>query len=173
MQAQKTLRGRPIKGEKRRERITLTLEPHCINTISKKSKKLGLTRSDYVQSLINLSTVSVHNAKSVHEKILLPIFNAKLESFCIENKINKLSVFGSALGDEFKANSDLDLLVEFNRDAVISLFKISRIAKELSPLFGNRLIDLRTKEDLSQKFREEVIKNAELIYEDFSFASGI
>lgn len=70
----------------------------------------------------------------------------------------------SALRDELKPDSDIDLLVEFDRDHMPGLFDITRMEIELSEIIG-RKVDLRTPEDLSIYFRDEVVKNSEVHYD--------
>ena len=87
-----------------------------------------------------------------------------LANLCEQHHIRRLSLFGSALRDALHPESDIDLLVEFFPDHTPGLFTLARIERELSPLFNNRRIDLRTAEDLSRYFREDVVRNAELLY---------
>ena len=88
-----------------------------------------------------------------------------IASFCQERGIDRLAIFGSALGSQFGADSDLDVLVEFGPGRVPGLLGMARIERELSGLFGNRKIDLRTLEDLSIYFRDKVLEEAEVQYE--------
>ena len=88
----------------------------------------------------------------------------KLADFCKKNYIRKLSVFGSAVRGDLHPNSDIDLLVEFEQDLTPGLFSIIRMEMELAEMLG-RKVDLRTPEDLSQYFRDEVVRNAELQYQ--------
>ena len=88
----------------------------------------------------------------------------KLAGFCKRNHIRKLSVFGSAVRGELQPDSDIDLLVEFEQDLTPGLFSIVRMEMELAEMLG-RKVDLRTPEDLSQYFRDEVLLNAELQYQ--------
>ena len=88
---------------------------------------------------------------------------AQLETFCRKNHITKMSLFGSALRDELSPGSDIDILVEFDKDHIPGLLDISRMEIELSGAIG-RKVDLRTAEDLSRYFRDEVVKNAEVHY---------
>lgn len=89
---------------------------------------------------------------------------AKLAEFCQRNHIRKLSVFGSALRGQLRPDSDIDLLVEFEEDHTPGLFSIVRMEMELAEVLG-RKVDLRTPEDLSEYFRDEVVENAELQYQ--------
>ena len=90
---------------------------------------------------------------------------AELETFCRKNHITRMSLFGSALLDELTPDSDIDILVEFDKNHMPGLFDISRMEIELSETIG-RKVDLRTPEDLSRYFRDEVVKNAEVHYEE-------
>jgi len=72
-------------------------------------------------------------------------------------------MFGSALRDDFRADSDVDLLVEFLPDARVGLIGLAGIELELSEAIG-RKVDLRTPRDLSPRFRDEVLRTAALQY---------
>lgn len=87
-----------------------------------------------------------------------------IASFCGRNHIQKLSIFGSALTDRFRDQSDIDLLVEFQPGYTPGLLGISRMETELSGILG-RKVDLRTPRDLSRHFRNEVLASAVLQYE--------
>ncbi|CUU38369.1 MAG: nucleotidyltransferase domain-containing protein [Armatimonadetes bacterium] len=88
----------------------------------------------------------------------------RLQAFCRKNRIRRLAVFGSALRDDFRPESDIDLLVEFEQGYVPSLLQMARLERELSAIFGGRKIDLRTAEDLSRYFRDAVRRMAKVIY---------
>ena len=88
----------------------------------------------------------------------------KLNEFCKRNHIRKLSIFGSAIRGELQADSDIDLLVEFDQDHTPGLFSIIKMEMELTEVLG-RKVDLRTPEDLSQYFRDEVVQNARVQYQ--------
>ena len=87
-----------------------------------------------------------------------------LEQFCRKNHIRKLSLFGSVLRDDFRQESDIDVLVEFEKNGIPGLLGISRMERELSQIFGGRKVDLRTPEDLSKYFRQQVLSTAEVQY---------
>jgi hypothetical protein len=93
-------------------------------------------------------------------KIDIPI--EILEQFCRRNRIKKLSLFGSVLRSDFRQESDIDVLVEFKKNGVPGLLGISRMERELSQIFGGRKVDLRTPEDLSKYFRQQVLSTAEV-----------
>jgi len=88
----------------------------------------------------------------------------KLASFCRANHIRKLAVFGSALRDDFGPESDIDVLVEFEEGHVPGFFGLAGMEKELSAIMGRRKVDMRTPNDLSRYFRDEVIRTAEVQY---------
>ena len=88
----------------------------------------------------------------------------QLIEFCQRNHIRRLSVFGSAVRGQMRPDSDVDLLVEFEPDRTPGLFSIIRMEMELSEVLG-RGVDIRTVEDLSQYFRDEVMAHAKLQYQ--------
>ena len=98
----------------------------------------------------------------LNSKLELP--KGKIAEFCQRNHIRKLSLFGSALRDDFGPESDIDLLVEFEEGSIPGLIGISRMERELSRILDGRKVDLRTPEDLSRYFRQEVLALAEVQY---------
>lgn len=93
------------------------------------------------------------------------ITKEQIADFCQKNHINKLAFFGSVLRDDFRPDSDVDVLVDFEPDYPVGLFEIVRIEEQLSSLIGERKVDLRTPEDLSKYFRYKVIAESEVQYE--------
>ena len=87
-----------------------------------------------------------------------------LARFCRQHRIRRLALFGSQLKGTADAESDFDLLVEFDPDAVPGLLGIATMEQELSRLLGGRRVDLRTAQDLSRHFRAEVLRTAEVQY---------
>lgn len=88
-----------------------------------------------------------------------------LASLCRRQRIRRLSLFGSMLTGAARPDSDVDLLVEFEPEAKPSLLTMAEIELELSPLLGGRKVDLRTIQDLSRYFRDEIAQTAEVQYE--------
>ena len=84
-------------------------------------------------------------------------------AFCQRHRIRKLAFFGSVLRDDFRPDSDIDVLVEFEDDARVGLISLSAMEIELGELLG-RKVDLRTPADLSRYFRDEVMRTAETLY---------
>ncbi len=87
-----------------------------------------------------------------------------IEHFCHKYHIKRLALFGSALRGELGSESDIDLLVEFDEKHIPSFFKLVNMEEELSDYFGGRKVDLRTPNDLSRYFRDEIMQAAEVLH---------
>ena len=88
-----------------------------------------------------------------------------LAEFCRRRRIRRLSFFGSVLREDFRDDSDLDLLVEFEPGGIPGFLRLAEMEAELETLFGGRKVDLRTPQDLSRYFREDVVASAVAVYE--------
>ena len=88
----------------------------------------------------------------------------RLAAFCRANGIRRLAIFGSALREDFGPDSDIDVLVEFEPARIPGLLGIADLEMELSDLFEGRKVDLRTPEDLSRYFRQQVLDTAQVQY---------
>lgn len=104
-----------------------------------------------------------YGGRGMNSEISIP--KDAIAAFCREHGIQRLAVFGSALRADFRPESDIDLLVEFEPDQVPGLFGIARMERELSVLLGGRKVDLRTPQDLSRYFRQRILEEAEVQYE--------
>ncbi|MFC1825188.1 nucleotidyltransferase family protein [Thermodesulfobacteriota bacterium] len=98
------------------------------------------------------------------KRVNIEIHKEKLAEFCMKNHIKKLSLFGSSIHDDFRADSDVDILVEFEPDAHVGLIKFAGLELELSEILG-RKVDLNTPEFISKYYREEVLAEAEVQYD--------
>jgi predicted nucleotidyltransferase len=87
----------------------------------------------------------------------------QIAEFCQRHHVRKLAFFGSVLRDDFRPDSDVDVLIEFEENREPGLFRLGQMTRELSDVLGHR-VDLRTPEDLSQRFRDDVIASAEVEY---------
>lgn len=85
-----------------------------------------------------------------------------LDEFCRRHHIQRLSLFGSILREDFGPESDVDVLVEFEPGQVPGL-EFVRMKEELSRLLG-RHVDLNTPKSLSPYFRDEVLREAKRVY---------
>jgi uncharacterized protein len=87
----------------------------------------------------------------------------KLAEFCQRHHIHKLSLFGSVLRDDFSAESDVDFLVEFEPKNRITYLDLAGMEIELTAMVG-RKADVRTPNELSRYFRQEVLDKALVQY---------
>jgi uncharacterized protein len=92
----------------------------------------------------------------------LDIPETRLAEFCQRHHIRRLSLFGSILRDDFRADSDVDVLVEFEAGHTPG-FAFHGMQEELSAILG-RQVDLNTPQGLSRHFREEVLREAVVQY---------
>ena len=95
--------------------------------------------------------------------VRIPIDQKKIIDFCRRHHIRKLAFFGSVLRDDFRPDSDVDVLVEFEPGTIVGLIRLAGIELELSKIVQRR-VDLRTPAELSRYFREEVLEKAEVQY---------
>jgi len=96
--------------------------------------------------------------------VKIEISSGEIAAFCHRNHIRKLAFFGSVLRDDFTPESDVDVLVEFEPGTRIGLIGLAGIENELSRLIG-RKADLNTAGCLSPYFRDQVLHEAEVAYE--------
>lgn len=94
----------------------------------------------------------------------LTIDKGQIAEFCERHDIHQLAIFGSALRDDFGPESDVDVLVDFMSGHVPGFFRLFDMEEELSNLIGGRKVDMRTPEDLSRYFRDQVVASAEVQY---------
>ena len=97
------------------------------------------------------------------ERVQIEMHKQEIEKFCRKHYIRKLSLFGSALRDDFNTESDLDILVDFDPGHIPGLIKLAGLEIELAEILG-RKVDIRTAQDLSRYFREEVLNSAKVQY---------
>ena len=84
--------------------------------------------------------------------------------FCERHHIRKMSLFGSVLRDDFRPDSEIDVLVEFEEGHIPGLFRFVDLQFELADLFG-REVDLNSPDDFSPYFRRKVLATAQVQYE--------
>jgi predicted nucleotidyltransferase len=88
---------------------------------------------------------------------------ATAAELCKEYGIREISFFGSVTRDDFRADSDVDVLIEFGPDVRVGFFELMDIQDKLTLLL-DRKVDLVTKGMLSPFFRDEVLAAREVIY---------
>jgi predicted nucleotidyltransferase len=96
-------------------------------------------------------------------RLQVPIDREKLAGFCRRHHIRKLAFFGSVLRDDFRPNSDVDVLVEFESGCTPG-FGIVDVEEELSQLLGGRRVDLVSEKYLNPRLRGRVLASAEVQY---------
>lgn len=96
-------------------------------------------------------------------KIPLALPKLKIAEFCKRYHIAYLALFGSVLTSNFTEHSDLDVLVKFKKKYTPHLFGIIKMEAELSSIVG-RAVDLKTPNDLSPYFRDDVLAQAITVY---------
>jgi predicted nucleotidyltransferase len=87
----------------------------------------------------------------------------KLNDLCQRWKVKRLAFFGSVLRDDFGPESDIDVLYEFEPDAVIGWYIVD-FEEDLSRLFGGRKVDLVPFEYISRFIRKRVLREAQEVY---------
>ena len=92
----------------------------------------------------------------------LEISKEKIAEFCYKHHIRKLALFGSVLREDFRFESDIDVLVEFEPGHVPGLAFFS-MEEELSEVLGHK-VELHTPQFLSRYFRDKVMADAEIQY---------
>lgn len=102
-----------------------------------------------------------------HTRPTLPVETTGIDAFCERWSIIELALFGSVLRDDFRPDSDVDVLVTFAPDAHPTLFDLVRMQQELETQFG-RSVDLLTRRQVEQSKnavrRQAILGSAEVIH---------
>jgi predicted nucleotidyltransferase len=93
----------------------------------------------------------------------IDVDQAAINAFCRKHGLRKLSLFGSVLRNDFRPDSDVDVLVEFRPGVRAGYLTMASMERELASLLGRR-VDLRTPNELSRYFRDDVLRAAEVRY---------
>ena len=94
----------------------------------------------------------------------IPVRQPQIDAFCRAWKIREFALFGSVLRDDFRPDSDIDVLVEFEPDARYSLFDFLEMEEQLTTLFG-RKVDLVQKGAVRNPFvRHHIRHNRRTVY---------
>jgi len=94
----------------------------------------------------------------------LKVDREQIARFCRAHHVRKLSLFGSVLRDDFRPDSDVDVLVEFAEGRTPGLIEFSRMEEELAPVFGGRRLDFVTLPFLNARIRDRVLASSEVAY---------
>jgi uncharacterized protein len=134
----------------------------CLPAVKVGERNPKEPRNNLIFYLYFITIFSIE-VRMIHTDLNLPTY--EIEDFCRRNHIRKLSIFGSAMRDDFGPESDVDFLVEFLPGHIPGLMGIARMELELSAILHGRKVDLRTIGDLSPYFRDEVRAAAMTQYE--------
>ena len=94
----------------------------------------------------------------------IDISKEKIADFCRRNHIRKLSFFGSFLRDDFRPDSDIDVLVEYEPGHAPGFLRLYDMEQELSALLDGRRVDMVTEKFLNHRIRDRVLAAAETEY---------
>jgi uncharacterized protein len=105
-------------------------------------------------------------SRSAHEYLQerIVVSPNKIADFCHQNHILKLALFGSVLREDFRDDSDIDVLVEFEENQVPGFIRLHTIKEELSSLLEGREIDLVTLKSLNPRLRNKILAEAQVQY---------
>lgn len=96
-------------------------------------------------------------------RLPIPLRRDKIMNFCKKHHIVYMALFGSVLTSNFTKKSDVDVLVRFEKKHSPHLFNMIKMELELSDIIGYS-VDLKTPNDLSPYFRDDVLDKAQIIY---------
>ncbi|MGH7256083.1 MAG: nucleotidyltransferase family protein [Nitrospirales bacterium] len=97
-------------------------------------------------------------------RINIEVPREKIAEFCQRNHIRKLALFGSVLRPDYRPDSDVDVLVEFQPTHVPGFIRLFQLEQELSRLLGGRRVDLVTPKFLNARIRDRIVTSAEIQY---------
>jgi predicted nucleotidyltransferase len=124
-------------------------------TSEPKSQKIAEKSAEYA--------VAYGKAKAILPAGRIPLSKAKVAAFCQRWKISEFSLFGSVVREDFRPDSDVDVLVSFQHEANWSLWDLIEMTEELEKMFG-RKVDLVEKEALRNPYRRHSILNGREIF---------
>ena len=87
----------------------------------------------------------------------------EIETFCKRYHVRRMSLFGSVLRDDFRTESDVDVLVQFDADARVSFMTLGKMQRELTAIF-QRPVDLVPQDGLKSVIRDQVLSTAQEVY---------
>ena len=88
----------------------------------------------------------------------------RLAEFCRRRHVRRLSVCGSVLRADFRPDSDIDVLIEFDPDRRPGMVGLQEVEEELSELYGGHRIDLLNPKYLNRRIRERLLQEAEVLF---------
>ncbi len=97
------------------------------------------------------------------QKTRINIPTDEVADFCRRHHIRKLSLFGSVLRDDFRSDSDIDVLVQYEPDYPVG-FRIFEMEQELSRIFGGHKVDIVNEKFLNRRLRHSILRETQVQY---------
>jgi predicted nucleotidyltransferase len=101
----------------------------------------------------------------ITSQITLPM--NEIAAFCQRWQVSEFALFGSVLREDFRADSDIDVLLSFHEEAHPTLFDLVRMGDELETIFG-RNVDVLTRKGVEESQntirRKSILDSAQVIY---------
>lgn len=101
------------------------------------------------------------------QQLKIQLSQPELAAFCQKWKIKEMSFFGSVLREDFRSDSDIDIIVSFEDNSTWGILELVRMKRELKTLLG-REVDLMTKKSIEQSHnwirRQEILGTAQIVY---------
>jgi len=126
-------------------------------------KKKNVTKSRKIAEMPAEYVADYDKAKATLLAQRIPLNRAKVAAFCKRWNISEFSLFGSVLREDFRPDSDVDVVVSFQHEANWSLWDLIEMTEELEKIFG-RKVDLVEKEALRNPYRCHSILNGREIF---------
>ena len=134
--------------------------PKLLRAMTEDSERAAAMRRE---SPFTLFFRGLPQESAVHRQ--LEFSRRELARFCRRHHVRRLSLFGSAVRPDFRPDSDVDVLVEFEPQQTPALGEMAQMRDELSALFGGREVDLATSAILRNPFRRQAIEqDLETVY---------
>ena len=92
----------------------------------------------------------------------LALDRQRLAEVCRSYHVRRLALFGSALHEDFRPDSDVDLLIEFDPDRRPGMVGLHQLEEELAGVFGGHRVDLVNPKYLNRRIRDRVLDEAEV-----------
>ena len=105
--------------------------------------------------------------EKVAAEVRIPLPRSEIAELCRRSRIRRLSLFGSALRDDFREDSDVDLLVEYETGYSPG-WEIVDLSEAFGRLLGGREVDLVNRKYLNERLKDRVLTSAVVIYEQVS-----
>ena len=96
--------------------------------------------------------------------VRVPLEAEAIAAFCRAHGIRKLAFFGSVLREDFRPDSDVDVLVDFEPGVALGYIGLAAVEDELSALLGGRRVDIVNPRFLNRRLRQRVLESAEVQY---------